>query len=66
MYPDDLKYSKDHEWIRVTGDTGQVGITDYAQKQLGDVVYVELPWVSEYLSSEGASPLAGLHLAILL
>ena len=43
MYPADLKYTSDHEWIRVTGDQGQVGITDYAQKQLGDVVYVELP-----------------------
>ena len=45
MYPADLKYTSDHEWIRVTGDQGQVGITDYAQKQLGDVVYVELPGV---------------------
>jgi len=43
MYPADLKYTKDHEWIRVTGNEGRVGITDYAQKQLGDVVYVELP-----------------------
>ena len=47
MYPTDLKYSKDHEWIRVTGDTGQVGITDYAQQQLGDVVFVELPEVGQ-------------------
>jgi glycine cleavage system H protein len=43
MYPADLKYTKDHEWIRLTGDRGQVGITDYAQKQLGDVVFIELP-----------------------
>ena len=43
MYPADLKYSKDHEWISVTGEIGRVGITDYAQQQLGDVVYVELP-----------------------
>ncbi|AWW41453.1 MULTISPECIES: glycine cleavage system protein GcvH [Streptomyces] len=41
--PDGLKYSKDHEWVRVTGDKARVGITDHAQKQLGDVVYVELP-----------------------
>ncbi len=41
--PEDLHYSKDHEWIRVEGDTGTVGITDHAQKALGDVVYVELP-----------------------
>jgi glycine cleavage system H protein len=44
-YPADLKYTKDHEWIQVAGDTGKIGITDYAQKQLGDVVYVELPEV---------------------
>ena len=42
-YPLDRKYTKDHEWIRITGDTGEVGVTDYAQQQLGDVVYVELP-----------------------
>ena len=42
-YPADLKYTKDHEWIRVSGDIAEVGITDYAQQQLGDVVYVELP-----------------------
>ena len=45
MYPQDLKYTSDHEWVRATGDTGQVGITDYAQEQLGDVVFVELPEV---------------------
>ena len=43
MYPSELKYTKDHEWVRVDGDQAQVGITDYAQKQLGDVVYLELP-----------------------
>ena len=42
-YPTDLKYTKDHEWVRVTGDTAAIGITDYAQQQLGDVVFVELP-----------------------
>jgi glycine cleavage system H protein len=42
-YPADRKYTKDHEWIRISGDTADVGITDYAQQQLGDVVYVELP-----------------------
>ena len=45
MYPDDVKYTKEHEWIKIEGDRGRVGITDYAQKQLGDVVYVELPKV---------------------
>ena len=44
-YPDDLYYTQDHEWIRVDGDRGTVGITDHAQDQLGDVVYVELPAV---------------------
>ena len=43
MYPSDYRYTKDHEWIKVTGPKGRVGITDYAQKQLGDVVFVELP-----------------------
>jgi glycine cleavage system H protein len=43
MYPPDYRYTKDHEWIKVTGTKGRVGITDYAQKQLGDVVFVELP-----------------------
>lgn len=41
--PEDLHYSKDHEWVRVEGDVAVVGITDYAQNSLGDVVYVELP-----------------------
>ena len=41
--PEDLQYSKDHEWVRVEGDVAVVGITDYAQNSLGDVVYVELP-----------------------
>jgi glycine cleavage system H protein len=43
MYPDTLKYTKDHEWIQLDAGVGRVGITDFAQKQLGDVVYVELP-----------------------
>ncbi|MEO6213758.1 MAG: glycine cleavage system protein GcvH [Vicinamibacterales bacterium] len=43
MYPSDVKYTKDHEWVRVEGHHARVGITDYAQKQLGDVVYLELP-----------------------
>ena len=45
MYPSDLKYTKEHEWVRITGERARVGITDYAQKQLGDVVYLELPEV---------------------
>jgi glycine cleavage system H protein len=44
MYPDDYKYTKDHEWLHVTAPgQGQVGLTDYAQKQLGDIVYLDLP-----------------------
>jgi len=42
-YPSDRKYTKDHEWVQVSGDTAEVGITEYAQQQLGDVVYVDLP-----------------------
>jgi glycine cleavage system H protein len=45
--PEDLKYTKDHEWIRIQGDTGTIGITDYAQGELGDVVFVELPPVGK-------------------
>ena len=50
-YPTDLKYTKDHEWIRLDAGTGTVGITDFAQQQLGDVVYVELPEVGTQLSA---------------
>jgi glycine cleavage system H protein len=51
MYPADLKYTKDHEWIRVKGDTAEIGITDFAQKQLGDVVYVDLPDVGRAINA---------------
>jgi glycine cleavage system H protein len=49
MYPSELKYTKDHEWIRVDASEARVGITEYAQKQLGDVVYLELPEVGRVL-----------------
>ena len=49
--PENLQYSKDHEWLRVEGDTGTVGITDHAQGSLGDVVYVELPKDGEKFSA---------------
>ena len=52
--PEDLHYSKDHEWIRVEGDIGTIGITDHAQNSLGDVVYVELPKVGESFSAHEA------------
>ncbi len=45
MYPADLKYTKDHEWVRFDGAQAHVGITDYAAKSLGDIVYLELPEV---------------------
>ena len=48
-YPAGFKYTKDHEWIELTGDRGRVGVTDYAQQQLGDVVYVDLPDVGNNL-----------------
>jgi len=50
-YPATFKYTNDHEWIDVHGDTGRVGITDYAQKQLGDVVFVDLPVVGQSLKA---------------
>lgn len=49
MYPADLKYTKEHEWIKLEGDKGRVGITHHAQKALGDVVFVELPKVGRRL-----------------
>ncbi|WP_396626656.1 glycine cleavage system protein GcvH [Luteitalea sp.] len=78
MYPADLKYTKDHEWIRTSADTADVGITDYAQQQLGDVVFVELPQVGRVLAqgevfgtiesvkavSELFSPVAGEIVAV--
>ena len=51
MYPSDRQYSKQHEWIRVEGETGTIGITQFAQDQLGDIVFVELPEVGLTLST---------------
>jgi len=53
-YPDDLKYSKEHEWVRLDGERAVVGITDHAQSELGDVVYVELPEVGKVFERDGA------------
>jgi glycine cleavage system H protein len=78
MYPTELKYTKDHEWVRLSGDEAAVGITDFAQKQLGDVVFVELPEVGRALTqgevfgtiesvkavSELFSPVAGEIVAV--
>ena len=52
IYPDDLKYTKEHEWLAVNGAVGTIGITHYAQSELGDIVYVELP-------SKGSQVVAG-------
>ena len=49
--PENLHYSKDHEWVRVEGDIAVIGITDYAQNSLGDVVYVELPKIGDDFSA---------------
>ena len=49
--PEELHYTKDHEWVRVEGDIATVGITDYAQTQLGDIVYVELPQVGDQVTA---------------
>ncbi len=78
MYPKDYRYTKDHEWVKGEGDTATIGITEFAQKQLGDVVYVELPAVGKTLDvhqtigvvesvkavSDVYSPLAGEVLAV--
>jgi len=78
MYPTDLKYTIEHEWVRASGEEATVGITDFAQKQLGDVVYVELPEVGRTLTqnevfgtiesvkavSELFSPVSGTVVAI--
>ena len=51
MYPENYSYTKEHEWVSVTGDTGTIGITDHAQKELGDIVYVDLPKVGLALTA---------------
>jgi glycine cleavage system H protein len=51
-FPDNLKYTKDHEWVRVEGNTAVIGITDFAQGELGDIVYVEIETVGESLNHE--------------
>jgi glycine cleavage system H protein len=51
-FPDDLKYTKDHEWIRLEGDEAVVGITDHAQHELGDIVYIDVTSVGETLSQD--------------
>jgi glycine cleavage system H protein len=50
--PQELKYTKEHEWIRTEGDVAYVGVTDYAQEQLGDIVFIDIPSVGEELAAE--------------
>jgi len=78
MYPNDLKYTKEHEWVRIVGTEAAVGITDFAQHQLGDVVYVDLPEIGRTLKqgdvfgtiesvkavSELFSPISGQVIAV--
>ena len=52
--PDNLKYTKDHEWILIEGDTATIGITEYAQGELGDVIFIELPAVGTHVSKGDA------------
>ena len=54
MVPENLKYTDQHEWVRIQGDTAAVGITDYAQGELGDIVYVELPSVGSAVVAKKA------------
>jgi glycine cleavage system H protein len=49
--PEDLRYTQSHEWVRIDGDVGTIGITDYAQKELGDIVYLELPEVGHVFNA---------------
>ena len=60
MYPSELKYTKDHEWVRVEGGVGSVGITDYAQSQLSDIVFVEV-LVDEGETIEAGKPIASVE-----
>lgn len=50
-YPENLRYTKDHEWIRIDGDQATIGITDFAQHELGDIVYVEIETVGQHLEA---------------
>ncbi len=52
MNPDDLHYSQSHEWVRIDGDIGTIGITDHAQKELGEIVYLELPEVGHVYNAD--------------
>src|ERR1700754_2772083 len=50
-YPDNLRYTKDHEWIKLDGDVATIGVTDFAQRELGDIVYVEVETIGKHLAA---------------
>jgi glycine cleavage system H protein len=52
VYPDELRYTRSHEWVRLDGDIGTIGITDHAQKELGEIVYLELPEVGHLFKAD--------------
>ena len=54
MYPENFRYTKEHEWVLADGDTGTIGITDHAQEELGDIVYVDLPKVGAQIEQHGS------------
>ena len=71
MVPDDRKYTQEHEWVQVDGDTGTIGLTDFAASELGDIVFVELPEVGDEFSQgdtvgtvESVKAVADLFLAV--
>ena len=59
MYPENFRYTKEHEWVLVEGDTGTIGITNHAQKELGDIVYVDLPKIGAM--AEQGKPLGSVE-----
>ena len=61
MYPENFRYTKEHEWVRVEGDMGAIGITDHAQEELGDIVYVDLPKVGARLEQGKIARIGGIR-----
>jgi glycine cleavage system H lipoate-binding protein len=59
MYPENFRYTKEHEWVLADGDSGTVGITDHAQQELGDIVYVDLPKVGSRIDAWEVARLSG-------
>ena len=61
MYPENFRYTKEHEWVLVEGDTGTIGITDHAQQELGDIVYVDLPKAGDARRAGQVARLGGIR-----